>query len=223
MAWSLFKRSLVLLTAAVLVAALVFVVIGMSVMAREYASLNTGALLRASEAVAATSPASSFADPKQARLVCASIAASSGYRVTMILPDGTVIADSEADPATMENHANRPEVAPALRGVATASRRASVTVGDQLIYAAAPVFAETAVPAGAAGTRAEAGVLRLALHEPSLDRALAPSRWAFGAAAFVFAAAALAAAAAFSRMTARPLASLARAARAYGSGEASNT
>ena len=75
-------------------------------------------------------------------------------------------------------------------------------------------------PADGAEREGRLGVLRLALHEPSLERALAPSRWTFVAAALVFAAAALAAAAAFSRMTARPLASLARAARAYGSGEA---
>jgi two-component system phosphate regulon sensor histidine kinase PhoR len=33
-----------------------------------------------------------------------------GARVTVVASDGTVLADSAADPAKMENHANRPEV-----------------------------------------------------------------------------------------------------------------
>ncbi|MGZ4888653.1 MAG: hypothetical protein ACXWBH_05695, partial [Candidatus Angelobacter sp.] len=37
-------------------------------------------------------------------------------RVTIIARDGVVLADSEADPKTMENHAGRPEVAAALSG-----------------------------------------------------------------------------------------------------------
>src|SRR5262249_23783800 len=35
-------------------------------------------------------------------------------RVTVIARDGTVLADSEADPKSMENHAGRPEVSAAL-------------------------------------------------------------------------------------------------------------
>src|SRR4030042_5111834 len=35
-------------------------------------------------------------------------------RVTIIALDGTVLGDSEADPATMENHGGRPEVEAAL-------------------------------------------------------------------------------------------------------------
>ena len=34
----------------------------------------------------------------------------SGARITLIAPDGRVLADSEHDPATMENHAARPEL-----------------------------------------------------------------------------------------------------------------
>ncbi len=217
MAASLFKRSLAILAAAVLAAALVFAALGMSVMAKAYADANAVALMRAAEAVAAAFPASALSDPVEARLICAASAASSGYRVTLILPGGEVLADSEADPATMENHAGRPEVAQAMAGIAAVSRRASATVGEKLLYAAAPIRS------GRGASSETAGVLRLALNEPGLERAFAPSRWAIAAAALAFAAAAIAAAMAFSRMTARPLASLARAARAYGSGDALST
>src|SRR5438477_9253361 len=37
-----------------------------------------------------------------------------GTRVTLIRPNGVVVGDSEQDPAQMENHATRPEVAQVL-------------------------------------------------------------------------------------------------------------
>ncbi len=36
--------------------------------------------------------------------------AASGARVTVVTSSGTVLADSQSDPHTMENHANRPEI-----------------------------------------------------------------------------------------------------------------
>src|SRR5205085_2940515 len=50
-------------------------------------------------------------------------------RTTIIAHDGTVLADSEADPKTMENHAGRPEVAEALQGKTGTAARLSHTVG----------------------------------------------------------------------------------------------
>ena len=45
-----------------------------------------------------------------------------GARATVIDPTGNVLADSEADPGTMENHANRKEFVSA--SVAISARRA---------------------------------------------------------------------------------------------------
>ncbi|MGH9335545.1 MAG: PAS domain-containing protein, partial [Vicinamibacteria bacterium] len=62
-----------------------------------------------------------------------------GARVTVIALDGTVLADSDEDPAEMENHADRTEVRTALaegRGRAT---RFSSTVNRDLLYVAARV------------------------------------------------------------------------------------
>jgi two-component system, OmpR family, phosphate regulon sensor histidine kinase PhoR len=205
---SLFKRSLALLSAAILAAALVFAAVGSAVTAAAYAEANSEALAAAAEALAGTFPPSALADSPAAAAFARS-ASSSGYRVTLISTRGAVLADSEANPGSMENHASRPEVARALAGRAASARRKSTTLGEELLYAAAPIRDSGAV----------AGVLRLALHVPTLDRALAARRWTFAAASLAFALAALAAAAAFSRMTAKPLASLAGAARAYGRGE----
>jgi two-component system phosphate regulon sensor histidine kinase PhoR len=62
-------------------------------------------------------------------------------RVTLISRDGTVIGDSEIDPArlpSVENHADRPEVASALRGAVGHDTRASETIALRLLYVAVP-------------------------------------------------------------------------------------
>ena len=59
-------------------------------------------------------------------------------RVTLIEVDGTVLSDSEADPADMENHVTRPEFAAALAGSVGSDIRVSETVGRELLYVAIP-------------------------------------------------------------------------------------
>src|ERR1035438_4261428 len=49
-------------------------------------------------------------------------------RVTVIARDGTVLADSQPAPATMDNHAARPEVRQALAGATGAAVRHSATL-----------------------------------------------------------------------------------------------
>jgi len=63
----------------------------------------------------------------------------SSTRITWIDNTGTVQADSDADPATMENHHNRPEVKSALSGVPKFSLRYSRTLGEGMQYYAVPV------------------------------------------------------------------------------------
>jgi two-component system phosphate regulon sensor histidine kinase PhoR len=63
--------------------------------------------------------------------------ASSGVRVTVITSDGLVLADSESDPQTMENHAGRPEIREALANGDGVSVRHSVTINRDLLYYAA--------------------------------------------------------------------------------------
>ena len=63
----------------------------------------------------------------------------SNERATVIDSSGKVLADSEADPATMENHAGRPEFASALQGQMGTSTRSSHTVGVDFLYEAAPI------------------------------------------------------------------------------------
>jgi two-component system phosphate regulon sensor histidine kinase PhoR len=62
-----------------------------------------------------------------------------GARATIIDASGKVLADSEANPATMENHATRKEFVAALAGRTGENERRSVTVGIPFLYVAAPV------------------------------------------------------------------------------------
>jgi two-component system phosphate regulon sensor histidine kinase PhoR len=62
-----------------------------------------------------------------------------GARATIIDAQGKVWADSEADPASMENHAQRSEFVAALKGNVGTDTRRSRTVGIAFLYVAAPV------------------------------------------------------------------------------------
>lgn len=60
-------------------------------------------------------------------------------RATVIQSDGKVLADSEAKPETMENHATRPEFISALNGKIGSSTRWSHTIGIEFLYIAVPI------------------------------------------------------------------------------------
>ena len=68
-----------------------------------------------------------------------SMAQVTGYRITIVSTDGTVLFDSEEDPQAMENHITRPEIAHALSGSPSIELRYSRTLQQQLMYAAVPV------------------------------------------------------------------------------------
>jgi len=101
----------------------------------------------------------------QARI--AHVAQGARARITLIAPDGTVIADSELPPralATLENHARRPEVAAALAGQVGRDQRVSGTLGRPFLY--------VAVPAGGGAVRAAADSARVEAELAGLQRAL---------------------------------------------------
>ena len=65
-----------------------------------------------------------------------------GARITVVLPDGTVVADSVvgvSGVSGMENHATHPEIRDALSGVTGVSHRRSITVREEQRYAALPI------------------------------------------------------------------------------------
>jgi two-component system, OmpR family, phosphate regulon sensor histidine kinase PhoR len=62
-----------------------------------------------------------------------------GARATIIDASGKVLADSEATPATMENHAGRKEFVAALAGRTGSSERRSATLDIPFLYIAVPI------------------------------------------------------------------------------------
>jgi two-component system, OmpR family, phosphate regulon sensor histidine kinase PhoR len=79
------------------------------------------------------------ASPAALAQITTQAAQAAGTRITVIDSSGKVLADSEASPDTMENHATRPEFAAALQGQVGSSTRLSKTVNVELLYVAVPI------------------------------------------------------------------------------------
>lgn len=72
---------------------------------------------------------------EEVRRLCGELSA----RITVIDSTGRVMADSETEPATMENHGGRPEVAEALKGGVGIATRYSTTLKEDMLYVARPI------------------------------------------------------------------------------------
>ncbi len=98
-----------------------------------------------------------------------------GARATVIDPTGKVLADSEADPGTMENQRQRKEFASALAGQIGVDEGSGQSLGVPFLYVAVPV---------------SGGAVRLAYPVPEMeitDRPLAVALFWGSLTAFVFA------------------------------------
>jgi two-component system phosphate regulon sensor histidine kinase PhoR len=101
--------------------------------------------------------------------------AASGARITVITTDGRVLADSQSNPETMENHADRPEVRDALANGQGRSIRRSVTLKQELFYYAIRQ----------SSSNGSTVVLRFALPVEATDSALRSFRRTLGFASFI--------------------------------------
>ena len=100
--------------------------------------------------------------PDALQAFCVAAGKSSGTRLTVITPEGTVLADSDQDPGRMENHGDRPEIIAALASRPTPSLRFSHTLQENMMYVAIPLEQN-------GKTR---GVLRTAIPVTFIDSAL---------------------------------------------------
>jgi two-component system phosphate regulon sensor histidine kinase PhoR len=71
--------------------------------------------------------------------ICKLIGNTIQTRITVVNRSGRVIGDSQADPDSMENHANRPEVMQAITGVNGMEQRFSATLQQNMLYVAEPI------------------------------------------------------------------------------------
>jgi two-component system phosphate regulon sensor histidine kinase PhoR len=89
-------------------------------------------------AVAQSSALVVMESDQQPQQIARQLVARTDLRLTIVAADGTVLADSDSPPHTMENHADRPEIEAALGGSTGVARRTSATEGYEQIYVAVP-------------------------------------------------------------------------------------
>ncbi len=100
-------------------------------------------------------------------------------RVTIVLADGSVLADSLADTSTMASQLEQPEILAALADGTGYSVRTSRAFGTEMLYAAAAVVPQGDDPGNAdprEGAEAAVGVLRVSVPSAEVDSALDPLR-----------------------------------------------
>lgn len=78
-------------------------------------------------------------DKKAIDRFCKKTGQQGSTRITVILPNGDVVGDSEAEPLTMDNHLDRPEVLKAMSGTLGSSIRYSRTLEHNYLYVGTPI------------------------------------------------------------------------------------
>jgi len=139
------------------------------------------------------------------------LGAQTDTRITIIAPDGTVLGDSEADPATMDNHLNRPEVQEAIRSGQGESARRSSTLGTEFTYVATRITADDGL----------VSIVRVARPTATVNASLSDITRSVLIAVVVTAAAAAVLSLAIGSTVMRPLGRLTRAARGIAAGNLS--
>lgn len=130
-------------------------------------------------------------------------------RITVIDRDGVVLADSEEDPALMENHKRRKEIREALEGSTGSSLRYSRTVKKDMLYVAIPIEKEGKIT----------GVLRISLFISQIDNLLNKLKLNIAQISFIILIISLVIAVFFSKSLSRPVNELVKAARRVASGD----
>ena len=135
--WRLYASySAVLLATAVIVYFLVARNLSDSLVASQETSLQNATALLVPR-VQARFP-QGFAPELQAELE--GLKTTTGYRITLIAGDGTVVADSDEDPARMNDHSTRPEILQAQEAPYGVAERFSYTVRYEMLYVAQRVL-----------------------------------------------------------------------------------
>lgn len=125
-------------------------------------ALQTRAILLRDTAASMLDAAADARLQKRLRLLGAAVST----RFTVIRLDGTVVADSEEEPARMDNHADRPEIVAARSRRVDTTTRFSHTLSTRMMYLALPVHQNGKL----------IGYVRTALPLTAIDQRLARLR-----------------------------------------------
>lgn len=135
-------------------------------------------------------------------------AAEGQVRFTIITLTGTVIGDSDDDPAQMGNHADRQEIVDALRSGFGYSVRLSPTLGKKMMYVAIPIQRDGQT----------IGILRTAMATTAIERPLKDIYISVAWAAVIIALTAAALSLLISRGVSRPIVRMERIAQLFARG-----
>jgi len=130
-------------------------------------------------------------------------------RVTIIATDGTVLADSDENVQSMENHSHRPEVVEALQGKTGKSIRFSSTANRDMLYVAVPIEKNGKIT----------GVIRTSLFLKDIDNLLTKLNYHVARVSLGIVLIALLGAFLISNSVVRPIKNLTSAARKVASGD----
>ncbi len=111
--------------------------------------------------------ASPVPDEQRINQICRELGSLTSTRLTVILPSGKVVGDSEEDPDRMDNHADRPEIREAMQGKVGMATRFSFTIGHNMMYVAVPLRQENLV----------VQVIRASLPMKIIDQAIKALSW----------------------------------------------
>jgi two-component system, OmpR family, phosphate regulon sensor histidine kinase PhoR len=111
-------------------------------------------------------------DTNGLRQFCKDAGRSSGTRITIIDRGGRVLADSNENPETMDNHRLRPEVVSAYAGDRGSSIRFSTTLKEKMLYIAIPLNGTTDLARKASAVSGVNAVIRMAVPITELDHTM---------------------------------------------------
>jgi two-component system phosphate regulon sensor histidine kinase PhoR len=144
---------------------------------------------------------------------------SSGTRITIIEPDGLVLADTYENPEEMDNHRTRPEIDTAFSGTPGKSLRFSNTLGQRMLYRAIPLYAGEAQANPGGNGEVVIAVLRMSVPLTTIDGALTDLRERVATGALLAIAGALFLTFLVSRSISSPLEEMTRGAEQYARGD----
>jgi two-component system phosphate regulon sensor histidine kinase PhoR len=141
--------------------------------------------------------------------LCKELGRAGSTRITVVDPSGRVLGDTDADPASMENHGDRPEIIEAFHGRLGRIERYSPTLGHAMVYVAIPLGPKDRPVA----------VLRTSRSLASVEHELRAIYAQIALGGLVIAVLAALVALGISRRISRPLEEIRRGAEAFGRGD----
>jgi two-component system phosphate regulon sensor histidine kinase PhoR len=141
--------------------------------------------------------------------LCKDMGRSAETRITVILPSGKVVGDSDENPEKMDNHMDRPEILEAFSLGRGTSRRHSVTLEQSMMYVALPLKKDTRT----------VGVVRTSMSADSIDEALGRIQLRIFLGGFIMAAFAAALSFIISHRIKRPIDEIKRGAERFAGGD----